>query len=261
MIKPLLCALSLLMLHQAMAQQASPVDTVANEQTLPSPTDLPDHFVGDLGLGAYKLDRNFADKKSLLIWKPYIYGDYGRFFGRLDTFGVKTLKLGDGYLEFSTRINYDGRNAAHGLERRADAVPLGIGTYQETPFGAFFLNQFYDAGHSHGSFTEAIYAGQFNIGHVEFYPQLGLNRNSANYNNYYYGVTPAESVTSGYHAYNARASINPMLALSAEYLLAQNWVTSLTFRRTWLGDGIENSPIINRNTENMAFVAISYRFK
>eukprot|EP01037_Dinobryon_pediforme_P023661 gene23661-25168_t len=270
MIKPLLCAFSLLISYQAMAEQTAPSDPVLNQQSPEadpsaaqpsSALDLPDHYVGDLGLGAYKIDRNFADKKSVLVWKPYIYGDYGRFFGRLDTFGVKTLKLGDGYLEFSTRVNYDGRNAAHGLERRSDAIPLGIGTYQETSYGAFFLNGFYDAGHSHGNFAEAIYATQFNIGKAQFFPQFGLIHQSGNYNNYFYGVTSAESVTSGYHAYNAGASTNLQLGLSAEYPLNEHWVVNLTYRRTKLGDGIADSPIIHRNVEDQTFLALSYRFK
>ena len=156
MIKPILCAALVLLTQAALAQQSGSADqTPANSATI-SPTDLTDHYVGDLGLGAIRMDQNVLGKKATVSPLPYIYGDYGRFFGRLDTFGVKTWQMGDGYLEFSTRVNFDGHDATNGLQRRNDAIPLGIGTYQETPFGAFFLNGFYDVASSHASFFEAI---------------------------------------------------------------------------------------------------------
>lgn len=261
MLKPLLCVAFLLQAQQALAQQSAPSDPAVTNSPITSPTELTDHYVGDLGLGAIRMDQNVLGKKATVSPLPYIYGDYGRFFGRLDTFGVKTLQMGDGYLEFSTRVNFDGHDASNGLQRRNNAIPLGIGTYQETPFGAFFLNGFYDVGSSHGSFFEAIYAIELDAGALAIYPQIGAVRQSASYNNYFYGVTSSESAASGYRAYNGSASTNTILALSAEYSFTPTWVANMTFRRTWLGSGITNSPIVNRHIENLGFVTLSYRFK
>lgn len=261
MIKPLLCIAFLMLMQPAMAEQYIPSDPSASNSPTTSPTDLTDHYVGDLGLGTIRIDSYVLGKNTTTSPLPYIYGDYGRFFGRLDTFGFKTLQMGDGYLEFSMRVNFDGRSAFNGLKQRNDAVPLGIGTYQETPVGAFFLNGFYDVSSSHGSFFEAIYAIELDAGALAVYPQIGVVRQSANYNNYFYGVTSAESAASGYRAYHGSASTNTILALSAEYAFTPNWVGNMTLRRTRLGSGISDSSIVNRNAENLGFVTLSYRFK
>lgn len=223
--------------------------------------DFPDHLRGDLGLGAFRLERNVLGKSDQTTALPYAYFDYGRFFARLDTFGVKTVRLGAGYLELAGRVNFDGMDAERGLHRRSNSVPLGIGTLQETPVGAFFLNAFYDVNQSHGSLLEAMYALQFDLGRSSFYPQLGIERRSAAYNNYFFGVTAAESTASGYRAYQAGSSVTPMLAMTVEVPLTGNWVGNFTFRRKWLGNSIAASPIVNHSTENMAFVALNYHFK
>ena len=42
---------------------------------------------------------------------PYLFADYGRFFARVDTFGIKMLPIGNGYLELVGRVSQDGWNA------------------------------------------------------------------------------------------------------------------------------------------------------
>lgn len=246
--KSLLCALLLSMCGLARSQ------TTAEAA-------FPDHVRGDLGLGVFRMERNVLGKSDQTTVLPYAYFDYGRFFARLDTFGFKTAQFGAGYLELAARVNFDGMDAERGLNRRSNSLPLGIGTLQETPVGAFFLNAFYDVNQSHGSLLEAVYALQFDLGRTSFYPQLGIERRSASYNNYFYGVTAPESAASGYREYRAGASTTPMLALTVEVPLTGNWVGNLTLRRKWLGNGVADSPIVNHSTENMGFVAINYHFR
>lgn len=234
------------------------------QQATPSATDgavLQDRITGDLGVGAFRLERNLVGKSDHTTVLPYAYFDYGRFFARLDTFGVKTVKIGAGYLEFSTRVSFDGFEAQRGLRRRANPIPLGIGTYQETPYGAFFLNAFYDVNRSHGYFGEAIYAAQVDAGPVSIYPQIGVERRSASYNDYFLGVSASESAASGYREYHAGASTSPLLGLSADMPLVGDWKLNFTWRRRWIGNGAANSPIINHKVEDMALLAVSYHFK
>jgi outer membrane protein len=246
--KTLLCALLLSFAGHAAAQQAAEAD-------------FPDHLRGDIGPGVFRLERNILGKSDVTQVLPYAYFDYGRFFARLDTFGVKTVKFGAGYLELAARVNFDHMDAERGLNRRSNSVPIGIGTLQETRFGAFFLNAFYDVNKSHGTLLEAVYAAQFDLGRASFYPQIGIERRSSSYNNYFYGVTGQESTASGFREYHAGASTTPMLGLTIEMPVAENWVANVTFRRKWLGNGIANSPIVNHSTENMGLVAINYHFK
>ncbi|WP_432241113.1 MipA/OmpV family protein [Herbaspirillum robiniae] len=243
---------ALLCAAPAMAQQASP-DTAGSE--------LPDRIVGDLGAGVFHLERNGLSKHSHNTVLPYAYFDYGRFFARLDTFGVKTAKLGYGYLELAGRINFEGFDADRGLHRRSDPIPLGIGTYQETPYGAFFLNAFYDFNKSHGTLAEAIYAAQVDVSRVSIYPQIGVEYRSGNYNNYFFGVDSTESAASGLRQYSAGSSTSPLLGLSADMPVFGDWRLNLTWRRKWLGNSVADSPLVHRKVEDMGLVALSYHFK
>lgn len=239
----------------ALAQQAAPTDS-SND-----PLQLHDRITGDLGVGMYRLDRNGLNRHARNDVLPYAYFDYGRFFARVDTFGIKTARLGYGYLELAGRVNFEGFDADHGLHRRSDPIPLGLGTYQETPFGAFFLNVFRDFNKSHGTLAEAIYAAQINAGPMSFYPEVGVEHRSGSYNDYFFGVSASESAASGVRQYRAGASTSPILGLAAELPLSADWHLNLHWRRKWLDHSVSDSPLIHRHTDDTAIIALSYHFK
>ena len=145
-------------------------------------------------------------------------------------------------------------------------LPLGLGTFQKTPYGAIFLNAFVvDVNKSHGAMLDAIYAAEFKLGNWSLYPRLGLAYRNAKYAKYFYGVSPAESAASGYAAYNAGASSTPMLGLAVDVPLSSSlgepWVLNMQVRRKWLDSAVHNSPLVNSKTQDSGFVALSYRFK
>lgn len=229
------------------------------------PAPLEDKLAGDVGAAVYGTQSVIRSKATDSALLPYGFFDYGRFFARVDTFGVKTLPIGYGYLELIGRVSQDGWRAdtaaLAGLTDRKTPVPLGIGTFQQTPYGVFILNAFVDANKSRGALLEATYAAEFKLGRVSFYPQLGVEYRSAKYANYLYGVTAAESAASGYAAYTAGASTTPMLGLGMDVPLGEPWILSLQLRRKWLDSAVYNSPLGNRKTQDMGFIALSYRFK
>ena len=226
---------------------------------------LVDHLVGDVGVGVYGTQSVIRSKDANTLVLPYVYADDGRFFARVDTLGIKTVKLGYGYLELAGRVSQEGWRAdtaaLSGLGDRKTPIPLGIGTFQQTPYGGVFLNAFVDANKSHGMLLEAVYAARFELGRWSFYPQLGLEYRNAKYSNYLYGVTPAESAASGYAAYNAGASSTPLVGLAANVHLNEDWVLNLQLRRKWLDSTVYNSPLVSQKTQDSGFVALSYRFR
>ncbi|MGS0744088.1 MipA/OmpV family protein [Glaciimonas sp. GG7] len=249
--------MSMACMSAALAQEAN---TVVSEE-------LPNRLVGDVGVGMYQSPSEIHDKRTANYTLPYVYADYGRFFSRIDTIGFKTFKMGYGYFELAKQINFDGFKASnapylHGLQNRKDANPLGVGTYQETPVGAFFLNAFYDANKSHGTLLEAIYAGEIKAGSISFYPQIGAEYRNANYVNYFYGVTQAESAANGHiKPWQGGSAINPLVALQIEIPLNDKWVVNLYGRYKWFGQSIRNSPLVDRDGLQLCFVSLAYRFK
>ena len=226
---------------------------------------LTDRLVGDVGGAVYSTQSVIRSKNAAITVLPYAYLDYGRFFARVDTFGFKTVPFGYGYLELAGRVSQEGWRAdtasLAGITNRKSPIPLGIGTFQSTPYGAFIVNAFVDVNKSRGALLEATYAAKFTTGQWSFYPQLGLEYRSAKYTNYLYGVAPAEAVASGYTAYSAGASTIPVLGLAVDVPLNEAWVVNMQLRRKWLDSAVYNSPLVSRKTQDTACVALSYRFK
>ncbi len=104
---------------------------------------LPDHIAGDVGLAVYTSNLHIGTEGMQSFVLPYAFADYKRAFIRIDQIGLKTLKIGYGYLEVVGKINLDNHKAKSPFNgnsiNRSDPIPLGIGTFQETPIGGFFL--------------------------------------------------------------------------------------------------------------------------
>ncbi len=227
-------------------------------------TAVPDQLVGVLGGAVFATQSVVVSKSNSMAVLPYALLDYGRFFARVETLGVKTLPLGYGHLELVARVSLEGFKAdtaaLQGINDRSNPWPVGIGTFQETPLGAVMLNAFYDTT-SGGSMLESIYIGKFKLGSLPLYPELGLEWRSDKYVNQLYGVSLAESRASAFAAYTAGASAMPWLGLATKVALGDQWVLSMQWRHKWLDDAIKNSPLVNVKTQDTAYVAVSYEFK
>jgi len=227
--------------------------------------ELPQKMDGDVGLGDYythSIIRGDSDKLNVL---PYLDFDYGKLFARVDTLGVKTLKMGYGYLELVGRISQDGfsTNASglQGLHTRQTSIPVGIGTFQVTPIGAFMVNAFHDVNQSQGNMLEAIYGVELDLPRVILYPLIGAEYQSREYVSYYYGVSTQEAASSKYAAYQPAGSYNSLIGLIADISLTDEYHLNFCVRHKWLGDSIQLSPIVNQRYLDTGYLSLSYRFK
>ena len=225
---------------------------------------LPEGLTGDVGAAVYATAANVRGASHRSSFLPYVYADYQRVFARTDTFGVKTVALGSGYLELVGRVSQEGYKAdspaLRGLHDRSTPVPLGIGTYQETPYGGFFVYAMHDVT-SGGSLLEATYAAELAFSGWKIYPQIGIERRSAAYVQHLYGVDADESARSGVARYRATASTVPVAGLAAELALGGPWHLLVQARRSWLDAAIRNSPLVASRSQNSGFVAVTYAFK
>lgn len=220
---------------------------------------------GDIGLGAFYTSRLVQSNANQVSVLPYAYFNYDRAFIRLDTLGVKTWKLGYGYLEIVGRYSQDGFDAdtgsLSGINSRKTPVPLGIGTMQVTPIGAFFINAFHDVNKSGGNLLEVIYVARLETSWLTFYPLLGAEHRSKKYVRYYYGVSPQEAANSQYAVYQPAGAFNPLVGLVADARLTDEYYVNFYLRRRWLDNSIHDSPIVNQKHQDTAYIALSYRFK
>ena len=235
------------------------------DQEHPEP-EFSNRIIGDVGLAGYTSQLNIKSNSSSSTVLPYVFADFNRLSLRIDTLGLKTVKMGYGYLELSGRINLDSYkiNAINNQQSVSKnmPLPLGLGTFQETPVGAFQINFFHDYGKSKGDLQELIYFAEFKLGsYVTIYPQLGVERASSNYANYYYGINQNESNVTGYNVYTPHAVINTMTGLAIEIPLADHLYLTSYGKRKWLDDKASKSPIFNRSYQDTFFMGVIYRFE
>jgi outer membrane protein len=230
------------------------------------PDSLPDRIVGDIGAAVYTSNLHIGTEGTQSLVLPYVFFDYQRFFVRIDEVGIKTFKMGYGYLEVIGKINLDSykvKSPFNGTSiNRSDPIPLGLGTFQETPMGGFFVNAYHDFGKSKGALYELLYFAEVETyKKIVIYPQVGVERQSSQYANYYYGINPGESQLTGYNAYSAPATNNLLAGVMVEIPVIDNWYVNIYGKRKWMGNGINNSPVLNRSFQDNLFVALAYRFK
>lgn len=227
--------------------------------------EFPQGIKGDVGLGGYFTRSIVRDKGNELSVLPYLDFEYGRFFARVDTLGIKTQKLGYGYLELVGRISQDGFDTnvpgLQGLGKRKTSIPLGIGTLQVTPAGGFWINAFHDVNRSGGNLFEVIYGGEFKLAQATFYPLLGAEFQTAGYVRYYYGISALEAASSKYALYQPGGSFNDFIGLIADFKLSDEYHLNCYVRRKQLGGAIHQSPIVTQKYQDTGYIALSYRFK
>jgi len=230
------------------------------------PDGLPDRIVGDIGAAVYTSNLHIGTEGTQSLVLPYAFFDYQRFFVRIDEVGIKTFKMGYGYLEVIGKINLDTykvKSPFNGTSiNRSDPIPLGLGTFQETPIGGFFVNAYHDFGKSKGALYELLYFAELETyKKIVIYPQVGVERQSSQYANYYYGINSGESQLTGYNAYSATATNNLLAGVMVEIPVVDNWYVNIYGKRKWMGNGINNSPVMNRSFQDNVFLALAYRFK
>jgi outer membrane protein len=228
-----------------------------------------DRFVGDLGGAVYTTSAIVKSKEASTSALPYVYGDWGRYFARVDTVGAKLLPLGMGHLEGVLRISQEGfdtpTGALKGIGQRSNPMPVGLGTFQRTSVGGVFAYAMHDLT-SGGNALDLTYGARLELGDVKMYPQAGLEYRSQAYVQHLYGVSSREAAASQaaggrLTTYTAGAATLPMVGLAVMVPLSGAWSLQLQWRHKWLDSAIKNSPLVGALTQNTGFAGVSYEFK
>ncbi len=218
-------------------------------------------FVGEVGgmvTTSGALVKGAGTSTSVL---PYAYGDWGRFYARVDTFGVKAAPLGDGHIELAVRVSTEGFKSSKTVYPtagdRSAPLPIGVGTFQRTSLGGVFAYAMHDP-QSGGQFGELNWAGKIDVGPVKLYPQLGVQYRSADYVRHLYGMTAAQSLATGLPVYRPGSSFTPMATLQAAVPLGGPWSLQLQTRYRRLDNAVAHSPLVNSSSQVSGFAALTY---
>ena len=220
-------------------------------------------FVGELGAGGFAAQSIARGHDTQLSVMPYVYGQYGRWFARLDTFGLKTLPLGNGHLELVARFSTEGFKADRppltGLRNRSNPTPLGLGTAQDLPFGRVFAYALHDPA-SGGALLEATFGTRVQLGTLKLYPLVGVEHRTRAWVDQLYGVGAAESAATGLRRYAAPASTVAVTGLAASWPVAGRLSLEGQWRYHWLDGAITGSPLAARSGQHRAYLVLTQRF-
>ena len=154
----------------------------------------------------------------------------------------------------------DDNDELTGLKKRDMTFDAGIGITVTKGWGTFNLNVLGDAfGVHQGYEISANYEYPVTINRWTIVPSVGLTIPSEDLVEYYYGVRRDEA-TRWRPVYRGKSVVNAVLGANVIYDLSDRWQLMSGGRYVRLGQGITDSPIIDRNHELTVFSAIVYRF-
>lgn len=152
-------------------------------------------------------------------------------------------------------------NQLRKLDRRQSTMMAGLSWMHFTAYGYLRTVLAGDTlDKSNGLTWDAAWLYRYNNGNLTVTPGIGVQWSSDNINNYYYGVSKAESARSGLRSYDADNGWSPYLELAVNYKLTDSWSVYGVGRYTRLSDEITESPMVDKSWTGLLSTGITYSF-
>ncbi len=218
-----------------------------------------------VGLGVDVRQEPYRDMDNSTQGIPLLY--FENYWVRVLGPSVELKLPSAGPVDFRLKARYSlgGYEASDspalaGMAEREDGVWLGGEAIWRTPFVNLSAELMADASsHSEGRQFRLQADRRFDIGQFSFTPRLAAIQLDQEYVGYYYGVNAAEAAA-GRPRYDGDSTLNLELGLRVDYRLSAKQNLFLDLRSTRLGDGITDSPLVDRSTQSGLRVGYLYRF-
>ena len=147
------------------------------------------------------------------------------------------------------------------LDKRKSTMMAGISWVHNTEYGFLRTALAGDTlDNSNGYIWDLAWLYRYTNGGLTLTPGIGLEYNSDNYNDYYYGVSHKESRRSGLNSYDADDGWSPYLELTASYKFAADWNVYATGRYHRLSDEVKDSPMVDKSWTGLMSMGVTYSF-
>ena len=172
-----------------------------------------------LSAGVFSVQSEYRGSDARVLPMPVVHYEGDRFFLKnteagvwLWNDGVQKISLGATLLPQYFRASKSDDPAMKRLDNRNIIVLGTLGYELNTSFGSLRAKASGDiTGTSDGFLASIDYAYPLNAGPLTVIPTGGVLFSSANFNDYYYGISRGESVRSGLSRYSPDASATPFL--------------------------------------------------
>ena len=196
---------------------------------------------------------------------PFVMYQGRNFYLRGPTFGYKIYDKDKLTVDALLSWRFDGyedddSRDLEGMDDRDMTAELGVSVSYKDGFGVTrfsFLNDI--LGKHDGHVLRLSYGKTFRRKNLTLTPSLGLNWQSKNFVDYYYGVRSKESRPSR-ATYHPSDAFNPFMSLQLTYELNEKWNIFSSFRYEWLENDISKSPIVDQSYQTSLIFGFIYRF-
>ncbi|HLW74821.1 MAG TPA: MipA/OmpV family protein [Gammaproteobacteria bacterium] len=194
---------------------------------------------------------------------PLIFYHNGRFFFAGITAGY-LLSNGDHYrfslvvLPQFNRLSASDSPQLAGIQTRQWSLDGGANVDLFGGWGRFNLGVAHDLlDRNNGTGANVGYHYSFRLGDWTLTPGLGIRWESANLTNYYYGVSPAETIP-GRPAYSPGSATNPFVDVSVSTAISEHWQFRGYLQYMHFASAIHDSPIVDRSGSPTIFIGFVY---
>ncbi len=223
---------------------------------------------GSAGLGVHVWDAGYRDTDAQVWPVPAMDVETDHFYFKgLEAGGflIKTdahrLMLGVSYmgLGFDAGDSDDARMKK--LDDRDGSFFANVTYAWRSPLGQITASIGADiSGKSEGFMSDVSWMKRFEVAGFGLTPQAGLLLTSEKFNDYYYGISQAESARSGLAAYGADAGVSPYFRLIGDYRITKSISVYAEGAMRVLSDEIKDSPMVEGSVAYGFGAGVSYHF-
>lgn len=158
-------------------------------------------------------------------------------------------------------VPFESEGFLEGMEDRENTAMAGLdGHVRLTPLWRLESSAMTDLLNRHGGQeVNLVLSRVFRQNKLTLIPGAGLTWRSADFNNYYYGVSPSEA-TAERPAYDPGQSLEWFGRVALRYELPGNWSLGAAVRLEGLSGDLRDSPIVNKDYMAVLIAGLNYFF-
>jgi len=218
-----------------------------------------------LGFGGVVLDKPYRDFSREVKPLPVVSYESKWISAGVPAVDVKLYSLGTLSLRLRARWTADGYSSTDspilsGMDERKSSLWAGGAVIWKTDLANLSGEVLADAmGNSKGARAKFQIDRRFSSGTLGLTPRLAVEWVDSKYVDYYYGVRKSEAIA-GRAFYEGQATANLQLGLRMDYSPVPHHSVFVDLGATRYGNGIKDSPIVDKATGAAVALGYAYRF-
>lgn len=225
-------------------------------------------FEGSAGLGVHAFDFGYRGVDADVLPVPAMMLESEHFYFKGFEAGAYLWKTdrqrvtaGLSYMPARFDPDESDDSRMKQLDKRDAGMFFNLGYSLDTGYGRLNVKLAADVlGDSDGFMGDLSFLRRFDFGTVGVTPQIGLLWTSEKFNDYYYGISQAESRKSGLAAYSADGGVSPYFRLIADWRVTKHVSLYAEGSLQVLSEGIRDSGMVEDDVRTGIGCGVTYHF-